>query len=49
MRQADAGDVGAPDLVGPQHRHAAQQVGVDLVRRVGQAVAEKGEELQVKN
>src|SRR5664279_4183912 len=33
-RQPDVGDIGAPDLIRPDHRHAAQYVGIDLVLRV---------------
>ena len=32
MRQADVGDVGAPDLIGPHDREPTQQVGIDRVR-----------------
>ena len=34
MIEADIGDVGAPHLIDPLNRHAAQQVRVDFVRRM---------------
>jgi hypothetical protein len=38
MRQADVGDVGAPDLVRALDLDPAQQVGIDRMLRVGRLV-----------